>query len=78
MRGLQVIDNYKSFKKKNLYNIIRLPRKLVCCKLLMMYCIVSHVKGAYRDIFEQYQISVERVIDYEKKKVDKKIKMLLI
>ena len=44
----------------------------------MMYCIVSHVKGAYRDIFEQYQISVERVIDYEKKKVDKKIKMLLI
>ena len=33
----------------------------------MMYCIVSHVKGAYRDIFEQYQISVERVIDYEKK-----------
>ena len=33
----------------------------------MMYCIVSHVKDAYRDIFEQYQISVERVIDYEKK-----------
>ena len=38
----------------------------------MMYCIVSHVKGAYRDIFEQYQISVERVIDYEKKSWQKK------
>lgn len=33
---------------------------------------VSHVNGAYRDIFEQYQISVERVIDYERKSLKKK------
>ena len=73
MRGLQVIDNYKSFFfLNNLYNIIRLPRKLVCWKLLMMHCIVSHVKGAYRDILEQYQMRVERVIDYEKKSWQKK------
>ena len=29
---------------------------------------ITDLNGAYRDIFEQYQIRVERVIDYEKKK----------